>query len=240
MGYRKHMNNENNNKEKKELRDQVLSAIKSGHVKMRPKWHFVLRAALFATGAILLFLVLLYLVSFIIFSLRQTGVWFVPLFGSRGWFVFFRLLPWLLVLLAIIFAGILELLVRHYSFAYRKPLLYSVVGIVVIVAIGGVLTFPLHRAPFRSARENSLPFAGPLYRGFGLQRFNDVHRGTVTAISTDGFILEDVGGETSSVMITPRTHLPLGSDFETGDLVIVFGNQSGTVVDAFGAQKITE
>lgn len=232
------MNNEAN---KKTIQDHILEAAKSGRVRMRPKWHFVLKAALGLVGGVMLVLVLVYLSSFIIFVLRRTGVLFAPGFGSRGWYDFFASLPWVLILLAVVFIVILELLVRHYSFAYRRPLLYSVLGIVLVVFAGGIMLehTPLHGRLFRYARENRLPPPmGHFYRGFGMQRFNDVHRGTVVSSTDRGFIMEDVRGETSTVVISPRTRLPLGADFAVGDTVVVFGEQDGTAIRAFGIREV--
>jgi hypothetical protein len=44
-----------NSSEKKPIEQKVLAAINSGEVKMRPKWFFILRGALFASGAFLVF-----------------------------------------------------------------------------------------------------------------------------------------------------------------------------------------
>ncbi|MBU3925378.1 hypothetical protein KJ854_05620 [Patescibacteria group bacterium] len=125
-----------NNKNQKSIKESILSVIKSGQVKMRPRWHFVLKTALAAFGVIILVLTVLYLASFIIFVLRQTGVLFVPAFGLQGWFAFFTNLPIFLIGLLIVFIIVLELLVRHYAFAYRRPLLYSAVGIFILVFAG--------------------------------------------------------------------------------------------------------
>ncbi|MBU4141685.1 hypothetical protein KKE99_02325, partial [Patescibacteria group bacterium] len=92
-----------NNKNQKSIKESILSVIKSGQVKMRPRWHFVLKTALAAFGVIILVLTVLYLASFIIFVLRQTGVLFVPAFGLQGWFAFFTNLPIFLIGLLIVF-----------------------------------------------------------------------------------------------------------------------------------------
>ena len=131
----------------------VLKAIASGEVAMRPRWHFVLKTALVSTGGVIVLCAVLYLASFVIFVSRQTGGSFVPIFGSRGWYHFFISLPWVLILLSFIFVIILEILVRRYSFGYRQPLLFSVMGIVVIVVAGGgiVAQTSFHRGLFRYA-----------------------------------------------------------------------------------------
>jgi len=56
------------------------------------------------------------------FFLREGGAWYAPAFGGRGWFVLLHSAPLLLLFLVAVFALILEILVRKYSFAYRAPL----------------------------------------------------------------------------------------------------------------------
>lgn len=233
------MNPENNNNLAPE---QILDAIKSGHVKMRPKWHFILKAILIAVGGSLLGLTVLYLVSFIFFILRHTGVWFVPIFGLRGWYEFLFSLPWLLIALALIFIIILELLVRHYAFAYRRPLLYSSLAIVLVVVVGGlvVASTPFHRSLFEDAEQDRLPLAGPIYRQFGRQAFQQIHPGLITATTSTGFLITDRRGRLLQIVLTPRTRLPFGEDFAIGDVIVVFGPEDNKMVQAFGIQEIDE
>ena len=103
------------NENKKSVSEQIVETIRSGGVKMRPKWHFALKTILALTGAVILLLTLIYIASFAIFMLRQTGVLFAPTFGFRGGYVFLRSLPWLLISLLVVFIVVLEILVRHYS-----------------------------------------------------------------------------------------------------------------------------
>lgn len=228
-----------NNAEQKTIKDNILSTIKSGEVKMRPKWHFFLKAALAILGAIILFLFVLYLASFIIFILRQTGVLFMPAFGIEGWFAFFRHLPIFLISLLIIFVIVLELLVRHYAFAYRRPLLYSALGIFILITIGGlaVANTSFHGVLSKSAEEDEESITGKFYREYGQQVFRDVHRGQIMRVTQKGFLINNQRKEALTVIITRRTRLPMGSDFYLGDIVVVFGDRNGDQVQAFGIQK---
>lgn len=231
-----------NETDKKPIQEKILQAIRSGRVKMRPKWRFVLHAALIVSGAILLLLALLYLVSFAVFSLRETGAWFVPAFGPRGWYAFLRAIPWFLIAVSLVFIAILETLVRRHSFAYRRPLLVSVCGIVLVVAIGSFIAGQahFHGRFFRYAEGNRLPFAGRFYRAFGERHFRDVHAGTITALGGRGFVMEDRSGEALTVAITPRTRLPFGMDFSAGDAVVVFGERDDHTVQAFGIRRVAD
>jgi len=231
------MDNETN---KKSIREKVLEIIKSGKIAMRPKWHFIFRAALFISGTAIVLLALLYLVSFIIFSLRQTGLWFIPVFGSRGWFEFFTSFPWLLIVFAVIFILLLETLVRRYSLAFRRPLIYSILGIILIVIIGGAIInqTPLHRNLLRYTEENRLPFAGGLYRTFGFQQSRNTVVGNIIEINKDGFIIQGRRNKNTSIVVNRQTRFPFGTDFAEGDTVVIFGKRNGDIIQAFGIEKI--
>ncbi|MFA6136397.1 MAG: hypothetical protein WC705_03540 [Candidatus Paceibacterota bacterium] len=225
--------------ENKTIKDFVIEKIKSGQAKMKPKWHFVLKAVLFILGIILITLTILYLISFIIFSLNQTGAIFAPSFGLRGFGIFMASLPWVLILVSGIFIIILEILVKHYSFAYKKPIFYSVLGILILVLAGGFIISRsgFHQKFFRDARNFKLPLAGPLYREFGMKKFDDIHIGTIVKINEKSFVLENNRGEMLSVNILSNTRLSVDLDLKEGDLVMVVGRRNGDIVDAFGIRK---
>lgn len=224
------------------LRDEVLAAIEHGNVHMRPHWHFVLKTVLLIIGGVLLFCTLTFLVSFMLFMLRLNGVSFVPAFGLSGWFSLLFNLPWILIVLSLIFLVVLEVLVRHYAFAYRRPLLYSVFSIIVVTTIAGyvVAATPFHRQFSVYVERNNVPWAGSLYRDYGRPRMPDVHGGVITILQPRGFLMVDRRAEILTVVITPRTRLPFGADFSPGDTVVVFGDRHGGVVEAFGIREISE
>ena len=226
-----------------DIKNKVLSAIRSGNVKQRPHWFFVLRGTLVGVGIGLVLCVILYLFSFILFITRETGVWFVPAFGFRGWFVFFRSLPWILIGLSIIFVVLLEIFVKRYSFAYREPLMYSVLGIVIIVAAGGFLLFEtsLHQRLLDSARHGGLPVIGMFYQGFGMEHFNDIHPGVIVGTTTDGFVMQEpFEAEQATVVMASDTDFPPGVTFMPSDTVVVFGNEASDIIEAVGIREVSD
>lgn len=224
-----------NYNEQKQIKDDILQAIKSGQVKMKPRWKFILGGILFGVGVALITLVLLYLVSFVISALRETGILFAPAFGSRGVFTFIMSLPWLLIGLSFVFLVVLEIMVRHYQFGHHKPLLYSVLGILVIVMAGGIITAPWHTGIFKA---NNLPIIGQFYRNFEIQEFSGIHRGDVIQLIPVGFVLEDPQGATSTVIITPETRVSPGPNVRRGDMVIVFGDIDMNLIQAYGIKVV--
>ncbi len=205
------------------MRREVMAAIAAGKASMRPKWHFVLTGALFVTGVLIALCVVLYLASFTVFSMRETGAWSAPAFGMDGLAPFLRALPLTLITLSLVFVLVLEALVRRYSFAYRTPLLYSLLAILIIVAIASPFIAPFHRAPFQAARKGKLRVAGQLYRRFAPPRAKNIRHGTVESLVMGGFVLRDIADATSLVLVAPGTRLPNDRPFEIGETVTIFG-----------------
>lgn len=224
----------------KTIEEQVLEHIQQGEATMRPRWYFVLQAALFAVGTLLVMLTLFFLISFVTFALRVSGLWFMPTFGWRSAWPVLWSLPWLLIALVGVFVILLELLVRHYAFAYRRPLLYSA-GAILVIAFGGGLVLaatPFHRTMFIRANDDQLPIVGVLYRRYADPQLPQVHRGHIEALAEDGFMLQDRHHDRVQVVITRETDFPRGMSIAEGDVVIVFGNELNNRIEALGIRRI--
>jgi len=208
---------------------------------------------LWTIGVSIVGLALVYLASLFVFIMARTGIWIAPVFGWRGVFIFLMSLPWLLLMLVALFIVILEIMVRRYSFAWRQPLVYSTVAILMIVAAGGILVAatPLHselshcrdfRRPLPPS-PGSLPLDGcgtGIYRDLGPRRFKDIHAGVITELSLPNFTIENRQEERLLIMVTRRTRLPFGEDFAVGDAVIVIGSRQGDQVEAFGISEMNQ
>lgn len=224
--------------EKKEIKNEILESIKSGRIKMKPQWFFVLTGALFIVGIILVLCALLLLTSFIFFSINQSGIGFGPGFGARGTLIFFEYLPWTLIGLSVVFIIILEILVRRYSFGFKNPLLFSLLAILLIVIAGGIAAAPLHKEPFKRASENNPPFAGSFYREFMPEIPADVNKAEFIGTFESGFIVKNDQNEELSVFLPELAFSQLKNNFEPGDNMIIFGRRDLNEIQAFGVKKI--
>lgn len=227
---------------KHNLKEQILVKIKSGQIKVKPKFYFVLRALLLISGLVAAGLLLLYLISFVFFILRANGLWQASAFGLRGWGLLFSSLPWLLLVVIGFFVLVMEILVKHFSFAYRRPVLYSVVVIVAFLGLTGFVLAQtsLHQNLWEQAEAENLPLAGPLY---GMLRTNDPadwHRGTVLSTTTIGFDMLNLGEEILSIEIDATTRKPFNLDIRPGDMVMVIGERSDNEVKAFGVREFAK
>ena len=226
------------------IHQRVLDAITHGKVQMKPRWQFVLAGVLIASLAILIFLLLVYFISLGVFLLRQSGAWFAPNFGMRGWMDLLSALPFDLMLFIVAAATVLEYLARKYSIAYRMSLLVSLAAVVAVVGLGGILVAQtsLHRGLEDAARRGTLPMAGMfLHGGERTRRPAELYRGTIVSMKAGNsvLLLLDNNEGTTTVYITPRTRLPYGADFEKGDTLVVVGDELGAgAVQAYGIQEI--
>lgn len=243
--------NNKNGQNGENIRDRIMSAAKSGELKMRPKWHFVLRAALWSAGIAIAVLAALYFASLFLFISRETGIWMAPVFGWRGIFVFLASVPWMIILLVLVFVLTLEILVRRYGFAYRLPLLYSALAVLLAVFAGAMLVAqtPLHENLSHCPRGDRLlntahfvpegpPCGTGIYRDLGPRRFHDFYYGTVKNFVGRDLIIVTRQREDLTVRINSKTRLPFGAQFETGDELAIVGDRRGGQIDAFGIVKI--
>lgn len=222
------------------LRDNIMSPIETSKVKMRPRWYFVIQAVLYLVGVILGILFLIYLVSFIIFIFYQNNVWLLPGFGLRGIREFLEAVPWVLIFLTALFVILLEILVKRYSFVYRRPLIYSTIGIIVLAVVGGeaITTSHFHKSLFVRAQQYRLPFAGGLYRYYGIPRKRSLIIGKVSAVLNNGYRIKNPNNDTFTLTVAPKARFPLGNIFVVEDKIIVFGKFEGNTIEAFEIRKI--
>lgn len=229
----------NNNNEKKSATDKVLESIKAGQLKKFSIWHFIRKTILKISGAVIVSLVLLYLVSFILFILHRTGAIYAPDFGLHGWFAFFVALPYLPILLSIILAVIFLILVKRYQFIYRRPLIYSTIAVVLVTAIGGYLIAQtdFHARLFEDAKHNGPPVIGEFYRHYGLHESSNIHTGTIIEMNESGFIMENDRDETLTVIIGSEVNIHHGDVLAKGDDVFVYGDRDNGTIQAVGVRE---
>jgi hypothetical protein len=231
------------NQNQNNLEEGVMQAIKSGGVKMRPRWYFVWRDVLGVIAIIVILLIAVYIGSFIIFVLHQDGAWFVPVFGLSGWYALFNALPWTLVFLSAVFVVILAILAKRYPFGYKWPLIYSILAIGFLI-VGVCFLFiqtSFYDALFNSAVSREIPVLGWYYPGIGFLGPGDIHRGTILADSADGFTMQGMNASIVFVSVASTTNIAPGTFFQSGDVVVVFGNEtaSGTIFAA-GVERISQ
>lgn len=228
---------------KSSIAEKVLNKIKKGQIKMWPKFYFTLKAFLFILGIICILFLALFIVSFIIFNLRASGALFLPRFGLFGLRTFLFSFPWLLVIFSVLFIITLGILVKRYRFVYKKPLLYSIIAIVVIVLVGSFifLRAPFHNRLSERAFRGKLPMVGRFYRQYGMRRPEDLYIGKVVEVDENSFQIETKDGQKITVNISEGTRFPFNKkDLKKDDQVVIMGKKSDAGIEAYGIRKIKE
>lgn len=222
------------------IQDKISEAIKKGEVAMKPRWHFAMKSTLALVGATLLVLALIHVVSLGLFVIQQNGTWFAPSFGFSGIGVFATSLPWMIIILVLIFVVLLEFIVKHYRFAYRRPLLYSVLTIIVFAAIGGIAVAktPLHQRLEEQAHAGQLPIAGRIYKSFEKRKPTHIHSGTVDQITDTGFGMETRFEEKLEVIINTQTKMPRQKILKPGQNVVIMGKRTENKIHAKGVRSV--
>jgi hypothetical protein len=219
--------------------DRVIDVIKKKEVKMRPRSYFVGRTIAIAAASVVLFLLLIYVVSFIIFALHQNGVWFAPDFGLSGWSLFLTALPWGLFTLSLILLILLANLLMRYAFIYHQPLFYFLFAFILVTLLGAFFLAASSFQPglFQYAAQN-IPIVGTFYTNETALPAS-VHRGLIVSFLPDGggFVIDNGLGVTSTVVAAQG--VVFIENFHVGDTVLVFGTRSATgTISAFGIERI--
>ena len=225
------------NQEKKSIETAVFEKIEKKDVVMKPRSYFILKSILYILGTLLVLIFSVFLTSFIFFVLRLNGSSLLPGFGFAGMRIFFASFPWFLLFTAILFIGVFELFVKKFSFSYRKPILYSVLGAIILVFTLGFIMAPFHGKIFNQAEKGKLPLAGFLYRGYGNLKFNGAYIGKVFEILPNGFQIKTKDNNDFFVAVSSITRFPFNGKIEKGDIVIVIGKLEGEAIKAFGVRK---
>jgi len=225
------------------LSDKVIGEIKDGQVKMKPRFYFVFKTVFFVITLVFVFLAIVFLVSFILFVIHGNGTWFLFGFGWPGIKMFLTSFPWILAIIVLVFLVFMEILVHRFGFAYRRPLIISLAGVLCMGMAAGIFVAatPLHEGAFQSAQESTLPVAGALYRNYGVMPTENLYSGVVSEpIDENDFSIDT--SEEQNVKIQMSTSTSFGQDVikqkvEKNDPVMIMGEKKGSEIRAFGVQK---
>ena len=133
---------------------------------MYPKWHFMLKTAFTVLLSLILFLILIYLISFIGLIIHEKHLFDIFNLGPRGLYDFMFSLPWIIVFLSIIFLIVFYVLIKKYAFVYEKPFIYSFFLLILLTIFIGRLIY-IFDHNFRFARFGENPrvlILGPMHR----------------------------------------------------------------------------
>lgn len=217
---------------KPDIKNDVMSAIKSGQVTMKPKAYFILGSILLGGGIAIAAILTLLFIGVTIFHLRtQNPIGFLR-YGTVGGPIFLRLFPWKALIFSIvgIWSGLA--LLKKYDISYKK----SFAGIS-LAFVGALIVFAfiLDQVGVGDRLEKTKPLS-PLYKQQFIQ--DNMLMGEVVAASQSALVVRDPrSGKDITVARNEKTLLPQGADFEVGDHVGAVGYFEGDVFVAKGIHE---
>jgi hypothetical protein len=233
------------NNTEQHIQDTVLQKIREGAIRARPKSYFAMRLTATIFVAVCALIISIFVMSFVLFSLGESGEQFLLGFGYSGILTFLSLFPWMLVGIDIGVVIILEWLVKGFRFGYRISFLMIFIYLFAVSAIlAVVVTFtPVHQALLEKADEGSLPVIGELY-----EHIRDPHtdkgvfRGTVTSVHGDQITLDhddrdQDGDDGLRTIVLP----PNSPSLYIGEHIYVFGEpESATTIRVQGISTLPQ
>lgn len=227
------------------MENDIISKIKSGAIKMKPKYYFALKTCALVLAIIILFLFIIYLTSFILFSVRASGAMFLPQFGFVGIKILTGSLPWLLIFLSVVLVAALEFFAEHLSFVWRRPVIYSLLAVVALVLLGGFLIemTPFHLGLLKNAQDKNDPpmfMIDSFYKEYGIPSLKNVYNGIVSGINGKIVTIEMPCGESIKVDVSGIRNFPCEQNIKKGDTVVIIGEKIGKGIKALGICKIEQ
>ena len=227
-----------------DLKTKVLEKIKSGGVHRRPRIYFVAQVALIAMLLVIALILSVFVMSFVIFSVCESGEQFLLGFGRQGIATFFLLFPWAPLLLDVFLLTAIEFLSRRFKFGYRVSVARLAATIFAFALFGSIVLdlTPLHSMLLGRADRDELPVVGEWYESIhASHRDQGVFRGVVTSINGNEFVIVCRDGDRDGDDGTWTVAAPPGfamASIRAGDVVYVAGNLMQGVVQAYGVQKL--
>ena len=226
-------------------RYNLIDKIKSGQIQKRPRSYFILLSALSLLGLALLFLIAIFFISFIAFSMNINGSLFLSGFGLPGLRALLISLPWALIVLALFFVIFLEMFAKKYAFSYKKPAIYSLAGIIGITLIGCyvIAKTPLHNTLLNYSQGKNIPVMGPLYEHNCLKELPNTFIGKALEMRDEinkPLRLETEKGENFIIITSTSTKFQKGQNLEEDDILMIMGERDDSMIRATHIRKIED
>lgn len=237
------------NSEHHNIKDSILGKIRAHEVGMHPRYYFMLRVAALAVVSVATLVVSIFILNFLLFSIRINSQDVFLAFGPRGLGAFLAFFPWDLLAVDVALIAILLWLLRQFKFGYKSPLLYVLLGVIgLIVGFG----FALDRETgfndhfLREADEHHLPF--PVGDFYGRARRlpppgSGVCRAcTIVEIRGNILTVTDTRGPSTTVrtvVLPPNDPRATTTSLHVGDVIFIAGQEDEGAIRAFGIHDMS-
>lgn len=222
-----------------DLKTRVLEKIETDHVRMHSGKYFILKAIALGLIALAVLLLTIFICNFMLFSIRIGEQGSLLSFGPHGIWVFIKLFPWPLLLFDVGLMCIFVGLFKKFSFAYRIPLFYLLMAVLVLALGISVLLdrgIQVNETLLEHAHRRRLP---PGVNGFYEHaHFPAPERGVcicrIVGFEDEYLLVED----THDAIRRPlKVDLPDDYDVDSlqiGGVLFIAGNLEQDVIRAYG------
>ncbi len=237
------------NTEINNIKNQILNKIKSGEVNMKPKYYFVLKLILLGLTIFLTFVLSSIIVSYVLFSIKVSGQFFLLGFGAKGFYRFIMALPWLILFVDVALILFLDWLLKSFRFGYNSPVLFLFIGTLASITLfGSLINFTsFHKGLLQMAERKNLPIAGGFYVGLRKSHGNQgMFRGEVISIEgTTTFYMKyndyDLNADDMAVEVfLPDNANVYSLSLSPGDEIFIAGDKIAGGIRAYGMRKLTD
>lgn len=223
-----------------EVKTNILQFVEKNKISMIPRWKFVLYSLLGITLAVFSFVLVTFFGSMIIFILSKHGFLYLPLFGLNGIVHSIRAVPFVLFILTLILIVIVELLVKNYSFSFRRPVVATLLTLTLSALVFSFLVTltPMHNNLRNYARMHNINFIYDEYnRPLPIRKAGTmtVIRGTIVSTTSDEVTIKSF--DDSIQVVYASTSIKDNSFPDMGEDIVIFGRM---VNDKFEAIKIRD
>ncbi len=223
---------------KKSIKDKIISKINNEEIKMKPKSYFIMRTVFFIGLVLSLFLLVFFLGSLIIFVLKVNNLFILPGFGFHGIRIIINSFPWYLLFLLVFLIILIEIIGKNFYLVYKKPLIYSLL-IIVIIIVSGIFfldNLSLHKS---LARRNNLPIMRNMYQRLSNLDLDDYYLGKVLYKNNNQWTVELEQGEIVDIIINQRIKgFRFLDEIKENDIIIIVGDKQNNIIDVSGIKKI--
>lgn len=216
----------------KNIKNYILEKIKKGDIRKIPRIIFWIKSLLFALVAVMVFLLVLFLSSFLLFALQSSGLLELLNFGFEGFGILIKNFPWILLILVVVLILVLEILVNRYSFSYKRPLIYSFLALIIIALSLGFLFWKLSFQEKIYQNFKNDTFIKTFYDKYTTPSPDIFHPGTVLELMPDGLVLEGRDKIGVNVKILENTQMPEDFKIYKGGKILVIGKVIDGVIFA--------
>lgn len=221
------------------LKETILHKVTHDSISMIPRWKFVMYSLLFIFASLFVAGVVIFCLSLFLFVLSSHGMLHLSFFDFVAMLMTIKVLPALLLIFTLILVGVLHMIARRYTVAFRWPLLsvFLLISMVAVALSYFVSETPLHTHVRNFARGHHVGMMEHMYdRPHDiLPGRPDVIRGEVLSVASSSFRIRAFDGKEFLVNAsrTEEYSPSLLSQLQAGDDVTVFGSftQDGDTFD---------